>query len=108
MANLGRKLGVNIMTSMQTSKVDLDSFAEQLGYSVKDVWNIIEGKVVIPPSDLERIASLLGTTKKDLIERESDSLIPDLQYMKEFSDPENLDKILDLMDLIKKEAFLNM
>ena len=97
MANLGRKLGVNIMTSMQTSKVDLDSFAEQLGYSVKDVWNIIEGKVVIPPSDLERIASLLGTTKKDLIERESDSLIPDLQYMKEFSDPENLDKILDLM-----------
>ncbi|MBR4606637.1 MAG: hypothetical protein IKO41_10500 [Lachnospiraceae bacterium] len=98
MANLGRKLGVNIMTSMQTSKVDLDSFAEQLGYSVKDVWNIIEGKVVIPPSDLERIASLLGTTKKDLIERESDSLIPDLQYMKEFSDPENLDKILDLMD----------
>ena len=98
MANLGRKLGVNIMTSMQTSKVDLDSFAEQLGYSVKDVWNIIEGKVVIPPSDLERIASLLGTTKKDLIDRESDSLIPDLQYMKEFSDPENLDKILDLMD----------
>ena len=64
MANLGRKLGVNIMTSMQTSKVDLDSFAEQLGYSVKDVWNIIEGKVVIPPSDLERIASLLGTTKR--------------------------------------------
>jgi len=98
MANLGRKLGVNIRTSMQTSKVELDSFAEQLGYSVKDVWNIIEGKVVIPPSDLERIANLLGTTKKDLIDRESDSLIPDLQYMKEFSDPENLDKILDLMD----------
>ena len=98
MANLGRKLGVNIMTSMLTSKVDLNIFAEQLGYSVKDVWNIIEGKVVIPPSDLERIASLLGTTKKDLIDRESDSLIPDLQYMKEFSDPENLDKILDLMD----------
>lgn len=30
--------------------------------------------------------------------RESDSLIPDLQYMKEFSNPDNLDRILGLMD----------
>ena len=62
------------------------------------MWNVIEGKVIIPPVELERIARFLGTTKSELLNRESDSLIPDLQYMKEFSNPDNLDRILDLMD----------
>ena len=33
-----------------------------------------------------------------MINRKSDTLVPDLQYMKEFSNPDNLDKILNLMD----------
>ena len=98
MANVGRKLGVNISTRMLEANISPDNFAENLGYSIKDVWNVIEGKVVIPPIELEKIANLLGTTKSELIDRESDSLIPDLQYMKEFSNPDNLDRILDLMD----------
>lgn len=98
MANVGRKLGVNIRTCMLEANISPDNFAKQLGYSVKDVWNIIEGKIVIPPVELEKIASLFGTTKCDLMNREADSLVPDLQYMKEFSNPDNLDKILDLMD----------
>lgn len=98
MANVGRKLGVNIRTCMLEANISLDSFAKHLGYSIKDVWNVIEGKVIIPPIELDKIASLLGTTKSDLINRKSDSLISDLQYMKEFSNPDNLDKILDLMD----------
>ena len=98
MANVGRKLGVNIRTCMLEADISLDNFAKHLGYSIKDVWNIIEGKVVIPPVELEKIASFLGTTKSELINRESDSLVPDLQYMKEFGNPDNLDRILDLMD----------
>ena len=98
MANVGRKLGVNIRTCMLEANISLDSFAKHLGYSIKDVWNVIEGKVIIPPVELERIARFLGTTKNELLNRESDSLIPDLQYMKEFSNPDNLDRILDLMD----------
>ena len=98
MANVGRKLGVNISTRMLEANISPDNFAKNLGYSIKDVWNVIEGKVVIPPVELEKIANLLGTTKRELIDRESDSLIPDLQYMKEFSNPDNLDRILDLMD----------
>lgn len=98
MANVGRKLGVNIRTCMLEANISLDSFAKHLGYSIKDVWNVIEGKVIIPPVELDKIASFLETTKKELISRESDSLVPDLQYMKEFSNPDNLDRILDLMD----------
>ena len=98
MANVGRKLGVNIRTCMLEANISLDSFAKHLGYSIKDVWNVIEGKVIIPPVELEKIAGLLETTKSELINRESDTLVPDLQYMKEFSNPDNLDRILDLMD----------
>ena len=62
------------------------------------MWNVIEGKVIIPPVELDKIASFLKTTKGELINHESDNLVPDLQYMKEFSNPDNLDRILDLMD----------
>lgn len=98
MANAGRKLGVNIRTCMLEADISPESFARHLGYSMKDVWNIIEGKVIIPPVELEKIASFLETTKHELINCESDYLVPDLQYMKEFSNPEHLDRILDLMD----------
>lgn len=98
MANVGRKLGVNIRTCMLEANISLDSFAKHLGYSIKDVWNVIEGKVMIPPVELDKIAGLLETTKSELVNRESDSLVSDLQYMKEFSNPDHLDQILDLMD----------
>ncbi len=98
MANVGRKLGANIRTCMLEANISLDNFAKHFGYTIKDVWNVIEGKVIIPPVELEKIASFLDTTKSELLNRESDSLIPDLQYMKEFSNPDNLDIILDLMD----------
>lgn len=98
MTNVGRRLGVNISTCMLEANISLDNFAEHLGYSIKDVWNVIEGKVIIPPVELEKIASFLGTTKSELINREPDSLVPDLQYMKKFGNPDNLNRVLDLMD----------
>lgn len=98
MANLGRKLGINIRTCMLEANISPDNFAKHLGYSIKDVWNVIEGKVIIPPVELDKIANLLKTTKNELINHEPDSLAPDLQYMKGFSHPEHLDKLLDLMD----------
>ena len=98
MANVGRKLGVNIRAFMLEANISLDSFAKHLGYSIKDAWNIIEGKIIVPPIELERISNLLGTTKDDLINCKTDSLVPDLQYMKEFNNQDNLDRILELMD----------
>ena len=85
MASVGRKLGVNIRTCMLEANISLDSFAKHLEYSIKDVWNVIEGKVIIPPGELDNIAKFLKTTKSELLNRESDSLVPDLQYMKDNS-----------------------
>ncbi len=98
MTNVGRKLGVNIRTRMLEANISPDSFAEHLACSKKDVYNMIEGKVIIPPFVLENISGILGITKSDLLNREPKCLVPELQYMKEFTNPDNLDKILDLMD----------
>lgn len=98
MANVGRKLGVNIHAFMLEANISLDSFARHLGYSIKDAWNIIEGKIIVPPIELERISNFLGTTKDNLLNNRTDSMVLDLQYMKEFSNQDNLDIILDLID----------
>ena len=98
MANVGRMLGANIYALMQKTNTSLDSFEEKMGYSVKDVWNVIEGKVLIPPVELEKIANILGTTKKELMDFSADYAVPELQYMNNFSNPDHLDLILDLMD----------
>ena len=98
MANIERKLGTNIYTFMHNVNISLENFAENLGYSIKDVWNIIEGKIIVPPVEIERISKFMGTTKNDLLNNEPDNLTSDLQYIKEFSNPNNFDKILDLID----------
>ena len=98
MANIRRKLGINVFELMQKAGISLENFAEQMEYSTKDVWNVIEGKKLLPPVELERIAKCLGTTKSELVNYQTNGRLPELQYMKEFSNPENLDKILDLMD----------
>lgn len=98
MANVGRRLGANIRTRMLDTNISREDFAKKLGYSTRDVWNIMEGKVIVPPFELDKIAKFLGTTRSVLFNCEPDSLVSDLQYMKKFSDPDNLDRILDLMD----------
>ena len=37
-------------------------------------------------------------TKHDLMNLRSDRAVPELEYMKEFADLNNLDRILDLLD----------
>lgn len=98
MANVGRKLGVNIDTLMQNSGISREELAEKLNYSYRDICRVLEGKLLLSPIDIGRIAELFGKTKQELLNYEADRSIPELQYMKEFENPDNLDKILDLLD----------
>lgn len=98
MANVGRKLGVNIYTLMQDSGISREDLAEKLNYTYRDMCRILEGKLMLSPIEIEKVAELFGKTKKELLNYEADRLVPELQYMKEFSNTENLDKILDLLD----------
>ncbi len=98
MTSAGRMLGVNIFTLMQKADISREKLAEQLGYTYRDICRLIEGRLLLPPVELSKIAEKLNTTKDILVHYKSDSSVPELQYMKEFSNSDNLDKILDLLD----------
>lgn len=98
MANTGRKIGVNIFMLMQNAGMSREELAEKLSYSYRDMCRILEGKLMLPPAEVRKIADLFGKTKQELIHYESKKFVLELQYMKEFSDTNNLDKILDLLD----------
>ena len=98
MTNIGRKLGVNIFTIMQKSGISREDLAQKLQCSYREVCRILEGKLMLTPRRVAEIAEILGTTKHDLMNLQSDRAVPELEYMKEFTNLDNLDQILDLMD----------
>ena len=98
MTNVGRKLGVNIFTVMQKSGISREELAHKLQCSYREVCRILEGKIMLPPRRIAEIAKILEITKHDLMNFKSDRAVPELEYMKEFTDLNNLDRILDLMD----------
>ena len=98
MANFGRMLGVNISALMGEAGMKREELAKQLGYMYRDISRLLEGRLLLPPVELERVAAQLNTTKGNLIHGETVDFVPELQYLKEFDNPENLDKVLDLLD----------
>ena len=98
MAKLCRKIGVNIYTFIHNAGTTPEKFAKELNYSLKDMWGVVEGKIMLPPVELERIAKALGKSKDDIVRYDADRLAPDLAFMNEFSNQDHLDEILDLMD----------
>lgn len=108
MANVGRKLGVNIFTIMQNSGISREELAQRLQCSYREVCRILEGRFMLPPRRIVEIANALGTTKHELLNLKTDKAVPELEYMKEFTDLENLDIVLDLIDeyIDLKEAIM--
>lgn len=98
MANIGRKIGVNIFTLMRNAGISREELAEKLNYSYRDMCRILEGKLMLPPAEIRKIAEFFGITKQELLHYKADKFVPELQYMKEFSDTNNLDMVLDLLD----------
>ena len=98
MANTGRKIGVNIFTLMRNAGISREELAEKLNYSYRDMCRILEGKLMLAPAEIRKIAEFFGITKQELLHYKADKFVPELQYMKEFSDTNNLDMVLDLLD----------
>ena len=98
MARTGRKLGANIAMLMREAGISYEELATQMNLTFRDVSRMIEGRLLLPPRELNRVAEVLGTTKENLMYYEAKNMLPELQYMKEFKNPANLDKVLDLLD----------
>ncbi len=98
MARTGRKLGANIAILMREAGISYEELATRLNFTLRDVSRLIEGRLLLPPRVLQEVADALGRTKEELLHCETKNVLPELQYMKEFENPDNLDKILDLLD----------
>lgn len=64
MANRGRKLCINIFMLIQKSGISREEVAEKLNYSYRDMCRILEGKLMLSPVEVRKIAALFGKTKQ--------------------------------------------
>ncbi len=94
-----RVIGTNIWASMERQDINREQLAEDLGYSFRDVCRLIEGRLLLAPDELQHVAEQLHTTPAELLSCENrERMTPAFHYMQKFSDMENLDKVLDLLD----------
>ena len=100
MQKTSRKMGIALSTLIKEKGISLKEAALSVEYSFRDFRRLIEGRLIVSPTEWERISAVLGTSFDYLVSYEpSDKcLLPDLEYNKEFSDVENLYMIVDYLD----------
>ena len=98
MANISRQIGNNIFAHLKEINVSPEKFAYDLGYSDRDGWAMLEGKKLIAPCDLKKIANYLHMDMDHLFNEIQNPHVLGLEYRKKFENPDNLDIVLDLID----------
>lgn len=100
MEKISRNIGMGLYSILKSKKISIEEAADILGYSVRDTLRIIEGKLFLSPNEIKKMADSFGKTPDFFIffKPRSNSLLPELEYNKEFSSKENLYKIIDLLD----------
>ena len=96
--NFTIKLGATIYILMHNKGLTCEKLAHLLDYSLRNMHRVIEGKVILPPAELDKISKVFGKTKDELINYQLDKDVPELDYIKIFQNANALNKILDLMD----------
>lgn len=95
-----RMLGRNIQLDMAKKGIPEEVFASELGYTISELKKLLEGKMIIARKDLENIAKCLGESFEELtIVRRAEEYEAIFDCMGSFSDEENEDRILNLIDM---------
>lgn len=96
--NFSRKLGITICVLMNSNGMTREELACILKYSYRDICRIIDGRLMLSPTELKKIANVFGMTKEELIRYGLSDNISEFKYMNEFENPDSLNKIFNLMD----------
>ena len=75
MSNTARKISVNIFMLMQNTRMSCEDLAKKLNYSYRDMCRIFEGELMLPPSEIKKIADFFGITKRELLHYEVGSFV---------------------------------
>ena len=94
-----RVLGDNIKSFMDEKNIGAKEIGRQTGLSEDDVLRAIEGRKILSTRVLIKIAEILETDPMKLFEENKDEKHYSMvDCMNDFSDRENEDKILNIMD----------
>ena len=96
--NFSRKLGVIICVLMYSNGMNCKELARILKYSYRDMCRVIDGRLMLSPTELKKIANVFGMTKEELIHYELSDNISEFKYINEFENYDSLNKIFNLMD----------
>lgn len=77
MSNINRIIGQNIVSAMNAAKISRSDLAKLLSCSYQEVCLILEGRIVITPKRLVKIAEILHIPKSKLIDRSNSIAYPD-------------------------------
>lgn len=97
MASNLRLLGNNIKCIADKNKLDANGLASACGLSLSDIHRVYEGRLVLTPVQISAIARTLGCSINQLLVR-SEGFVSYGECMGEFKNPENEDKILNIID----------
>ena len=111
MEKISRNIGIGLYSVLKDNSISIEEAAQKIGFSVRDMYRLIEGRVLVSPRVLEEISNELGIKSDFLISfvPDNNNLLPELEYNKEFSSRDNLYRIIDLLDEyieLKEEMWL--
>ena len=98
--NSSRVIANNISLELRAHAMGLSEFGDKIGFSLAEVHRLIEGRLFIPPVQLEKIAKVLGITKEQLIKDRGMSEYNTLIHnFRDFKNELNQELVLDLIDM---------
>lgn len=90
-----RKIGNFIKSKMNEQGKSIQSLTKESGYSTKDIGKILDGRLFLSPRQIEEIADILDM---DIDEMINCTDVDSVEYVGEFTNEENKDKLLDYID----------
>lgn len=98
--NNARVIGNNIALELKKKSIDISFLAERIGFSLSDIHKLLEGRLLLPPFQLKKLAQVLNTTKEELMRVKEQGEYNDLIYnFRNFKNVENQELVLDLIDM---------
>lgn len=98
--NYSRIIGNNVTLELEAHSMELSELRKKMGYSTADSRKLVEGRLFLPPSELSRIAQVLGVTKDALItDRGSEQYSSLIHNFRDFKRESNQELVLDLIDM---------
>lgn len=97
--NLARNIGYHLCDLLNKNNISIEKFSEDMGFEFNDMHLILEGRKIVPPHILKKFATYFNVAPNYFLNPHNDTNIPELYFLKIFSNEENLNIILDIIDV---------